>query len=256
VGGQNVVEKGDFMKLYEDDIGEVEFVDCMGDDLAIVNAARISFSNEKKLLDLSDRKLLRYMLKNGHWSPFDQAYVKFKIKVPLFVRSQHHRHCSQKFNEISRRYVAVDMEMYNNPEGLRRQHKVNKQGSYDEFFNPQLTNDSELYFENGCFSSYPDESVNLVQYLEQYHQLTLHIYNTLVSWGFAKEQVRGYLPQNLYTTYIATGSVRSFIHYLQQRLDTHAQWEHRKVAEVIERHLREHFPITFKILDELALEEG
>ena len=114
--------------LYGDGIGAVEYISHMGNDLSIVNAARVSFGAEKQELDGKDMKLIKYLVKHNHTSPFEHCAITMRFTVPLFIRSQHHRHRTWSYNEISRRYTSVDMEFYQ-PEEFRTQHKSNRQAS-------------------------------------------------------------------------------------------------------------------------------
>ena len=114
--------------LYNDQIGRVSYVDHMGTDLTIVNSARVSFGNTKDELDDRDKRLVKYLVKHKHTSTFEHNVVTFKFVVPLFIRSQHHRHRTWSYNEISRRYTDVDINFYE-PKSFRTQHKSNRQAS-------------------------------------------------------------------------------------------------------------------------------
>jgi thymidylate synthase (FAD) len=92
--------------LYDDNIGKVEYVEHMGSDLSVVNSARVSFGKHKQLLDEKDEKLINYLIKHRHTSTLEHCVVTFRFKVPLYVRSQHHRHRTWSYNEISRRYTS------------------------------------------------------------------------------------------------------------------------------------------------------
>ena len=100
------------MPLYEDGKGFVELVDAVGSDLSVVNSARVSFGKHKTELDDKDKKLIKYLIKHKHTSTLEHCYVTFRVKVPLFVRSQHHRHRTWSYNEISRRYTDFDIQFY------------------------------------------------------------------------------------------------------------------------------------------------
>ena len=110
----------------------------MGSDLTIVNSARVSFGVEKEKLDARDKKLINYLVKHRHTSTFEHNVVTFKFVVPLFVRSQHMRHRTWSYNEISRRYTDVDINFYE-PKSFRTQHKSNRQASNtDDLINPLI----------------------------------------------------------------------------------------------------------------------
>ncbi len=123
--------------LYKDGIGAVEYVSHMGTDLSVVNAARVSFGAEKKNVSEKDIKLINYLMQHNHSSPFEHCVLTYKFTVPLFIRSQHHRHRTWAYNEISRRYTSVDMNFYCPPE-FRTQHKSNRQASEDVWINPNV----------------------------------------------------------------------------------------------------------------------
>ncbi len=114
--------------LYEDGIGAVEYVSHMGTDLTVVNSARVSFGKQKGELDERDEKLIKYLIRHRHTSTLEHNLVTFRFCVPLFVRSQHHRHRAWSYNEISRRYTNVDICFYE-PVAFRTQHKSNRQAS-------------------------------------------------------------------------------------------------------------------------------
>ena len=122
----------------------VDLVDYVGSDLSVVNSARVSFGKHKTELDEKDKKLIKYLIKHKHTSTLEHCFVTFRVKVPLFVRSQHHRHRTWSYNEISRRYTNFDIQFYE-PEAFRTQHESNRQASnVDELVNPTLENGSTL----------------------------------------------------------------------------------------------------------------
>ena len=123
--------------VYRDGIGRVDLVDHMGTDLTIVNSARVSFGKHKETIDEKDEKLVNYLVKHRHTSTFEHNVITFRCKVPLFVRSQHHRHRTWSYNEISRRYTEVDICFYE-PHKFRTQHTSNRQAINDELINPYL----------------------------------------------------------------------------------------------------------------------
>ena len=125
---QKYFENSKIEYLYDDNIGSVEYVQHMGDDLTIVNAARVSFGVEKNEVDERDKKLIRYLVKNRHTSTLEHNVITFRFTVPLFVRGQHHRHRTWSYNEISRRYTAENLRFYE-PKKFRTQHKSNRQAS-------------------------------------------------------------------------------------------------------------------------------
>ena len=110
------------IELYSDGIGRVDYVNHMGDDITVVNSARVSFGVEKENLDGRDKKLINYLIKHRHTSTLEHNLITFRFCVPLYVRSQHHRHRTWSYNEISRRYTDVNINFYE-PKAFRTQHK-------------------------------------------------------------------------------------------------------------------------------------
>ena len=126
--------------IYDDDVGCVSYVQHMGTDLTVVNSARVSFGVEKTELDDKDKKLIRYLIKHRHTSTLEHNTITFRFTVPLFVRSQHHRHRTWSYNEISRRYTDKDLRFYL-PHNFRTQHESNRQASNpDDLRNPHVLN--------------------------------------------------------------------------------------------------------------------
>ena len=167
--------------LYDDEIGFVELVDHMGTDLTIVNSARVSFAKHKESLDAKDEKLINYLVKHKHTSTFEHNLATFRMKVPLFVRSQHHRHRTWAYNEISRRYTDFNIEFYE-PKSFRKQSKSNRQASdADTSFDPHM----------------PTKTLSvLASYkVREHHRESLELYNKLMESGVCREQARGVLPQ-------------------------------------------------------------
>jgi thymidylate synthase (FAD) len=197
------------IELYNDGIGRVDLVDYMGSDLTIVNSARVSFGKEKEELDEKDRKLINYLVKHKHTSTFEHNVVTFRFVVPLYVRSQHHRHRTWSYNEISRRYTDINIQFYE-PNNYRTQHKSNRQASNeDEFIERSL---------------YATEAVRI------HHKYSLELFNKLLGVGVCREQARGVLPQNMYTEYYGTVNLSNLLKFIDLRIHEGAQWEIQQVA--------------------------
>ena len=128
------------IELYGDGIGAVEYVEHMGSDITVVNAARVSFGKRKEAMDEKDEKLVKYLIKHKHTSTLEHNAVTFRFVVPLFVRSQHHRHRTWSYNEISRRYTAENLRFYE-LKTFRTQHKSNRQASNVDEINPIIIPD-------------------------------------------------------------------------------------------------------------------
>jgi len=224
--------------LYDDKIGKVEYVNHMGSDLTVVNSARVSFGVEKDSLDEKDVKLINYLIKHKHTSTLEHNLITFRFKVPLFVRSQHHRHRTWSYNEISRRYTDVNIEFYE-PTEFRTQHKSNRQASSKEHINPEM---------GGSEGLTPPFPYSASQAVMTHHQRSLELYNKLMDRGVCREQARGILPQNLYTEYYGTTNLNNLIKFIKLRIHEGAQWEIQKVALACQEIAKDLFPETMESL--------
>ncbi len=220
------------IELYGDGIGAVEYVDHMGDDLRVVNSARVSFGTQKEELSEKDKKLIKYLVSHKHTSTLEHNLITFKFTVPLFIRSQHHRHRTWSYNEISRRYTDVDMQFYS-PEKFRTQHKSNRQASNDELINPCL---NSSYLLGGYEAA--------AEAVRSHNSSSLSLYKSLIDAGVCREQARGVLPQNLYTQYYGTTNLNNLLKFIDLRTHDGAQWEIRKVANACLEIAQELFPVT------------
>jgi len=217
------------INLYDDDIGSVEYVQHMGNDLTIVNSARVSFGKEKTEIDGKDRKLIQYLCRNKHTSTLEHNVATFRFVVPLFVRSQHHRHRTWSYNEISRRYTDANLKFYL-PKKFRTQHKNNRQASNNELIDPQ---------------AYPTLSLMRVSELLEYKtNECFQTYETLIDRGVCREQARMILPQNLYTEYYGTVNLNNLLKFIDLRTHKGAQWEIQRVAEACLEIATDLWPIT------------
>lgn len=225
------------MKKQVLDSGFVEYIDHMGSDLTVVNAARVSFHKESswdytdsafpsKSLCEKDKKLISYLAKHKHWTPFAHPQITLRIKAPIFVRAQLGKHqVGFVMNEVSRRYVTEIPQFYV-PQWRNAPTNGAKQGSSGFMYsNPYLT---EIY-EKTC-----DES--------------LSVYEELLKSGVAPEQARGILPQATYTEWWWTGSLSGYARVYSQRIDAHAQWEVQEFAKAIGEIVSPIFPESWKAL--------
>lgn len=216
----------------------VELVDVMGSDLSVVNAARVSFNKVSKLehhihldkefdvLSEKDAKLINYLAKHNHWTPFAHAFASFRIKAPIFVARQLVKHqVGLAWNEVSRRYVDEEPEFWFPEEWRSRPEGSVKQGS------------GEKVIDVSAF--HVEDAVNF--------QL-VYQYNNLLAAGVAPEQARMVLPQNTMTEWIWSGSLAAFCRVCKLRLDPHAQQETRELVEGIKALLEPKFPVAFKAL--------
>ncbi|HIF38481.1 MAG TPA: FAD-dependent thymidylate synthase [Gemmatimonadetes bacterium] len=207
-------------EIYNDGHGLVELIDHMGGDITIVNAARVSFGKNKETIDDKDEKLIRYLIKHRHTSTLEHNVATFRFTVPLFVRSQHHRHRTWSYNEISRRYTTENLRFYE-PTAFRTQHKSNRQASNaEETINPIMIPDL----------SNSDYGVRACQRISEHHAISVNLYNDLMAKGVCREQARGVLPQNLYTEYYGTVNLNNLIKFIELRTHDGAQWEIQQVA--------------------------
>jgi len=225
--------------LYSDDIGFVEYVSHMGSDVTIVNSARVSFGKHVTDLDKRDKKLIKYLIKHKHTSTLEHNVVTFRFKVPLFIRSQHHRHRTWSYNEISRRYTDFNLEFYE-PKQFRKQSESNRQASVDEWFDPEY----EMADHPLCASDL----------LKQHHDASLYVYNKLLELGVCREQARGALPQNLYTEYYGTCNLNNLFKFIGLRMHEGAQWEIQQVAKACLEIVEDLFPETIKAYMEVMKE--
>ena len=216
--------------LYGDGIGKVQLIENYGSDKSVVNSARVSFGQHKEELDERDKKLINYLIKHRHTSTLEHCGITFKFVVPLYIRSQHHRHRTWSYNEISRRYTDVDFRFYE-PKVFRTQHKSNRQASNaEELINPEMVVDCN-----------PGRAEGLVRL---HHAMSLSLFNNLIEAGVCREQARGVLPQNMYTEYYGTVNLSNLLKFIDLRTHEGAQWEIQKVAEACLEIATDLFPET------------
>ena len=206
---------------------KVQFLDKLGTDLTIVNAARVSFEKESELengfLKLSDEKLLRYLALHNHTSPFNHAFLQFRVTAPLFVARQLVKHKFLVWNEVSRRYVDTEPDIYI-PKVWRKRAANVKQGSSDQ--------PADLG------SSSPTNAV--LQLLVEF--------DALLERGVCPEQARMILPQNMMTSWYWSGSLGAFTDMVNLRLGEGAQEEAGDVARLIKTYIEAAFPVASKYL--------
>ncbi len=222
--------------LYDDNVGSIQLVQSMGEDITVVNSARVSFGVHKKELDDKDKKLINYLINHRHTSTLEHNMATFRIKVPLFVRSQHHRHRTWSYNEISRRYTDTNIEFYV-PSSFRTQHKSNRQASNtNETINPLLNFESKI-------SSNP-LILTASEAITRHHIDCLKFFDNLLDAGVCREQARGVLPQNLYTEYYATANLNNILKFIELRTHEGAQWEIQKLANCMLDIIKDIWPVT------------
>ena len=209
--------------IYGDSIGKVDYVEHMGSDLTIVNSARVSFGKHKDAIDEKDERLINYLVRHRHTSTFEHNLVTFRFCVPLFVRSQHHRHRTWSYNEISRRYTDVDIQFYE-PDKFRTQHKSNRQAS-----NAGELHDPLIPFRHPKLANETTKKAS--EMIKSHNMNSLKLFDNLLDAGGCREQARGVLPQNMYTQYYGTVNLNNLLKFVNLRMHEGAQWEIQKVAE-------------------------
>ena len=226
---------------------EVTHIDHMGSDLSVVNAARVSFGKKSESLGTSgivgepmtpilndpDKRLINYLAKHRHMSPFGHAFASFHVKAPVFVARQLVKHKFLRWNEISRRYVDDEPEFYV-PDVWRGRSADKKQGSSDKVV--------EVLRMQG----FKEQSVHDGSFKHQIHSLDL--YRDMVTAGVSPEQARIVLPQSTMTEWYWSGSLDAFMDMCNLRCKLDTQYETRLVAEYILSEMINLFPVSVEAL--------
>jgi len=221
------------------DHGFVRLVERMGGDGAVVQAARVSFDSGSKGEE-KDKRLIDFLIRHGHGTPFEHACLKFHVACPVFVARQWFRHrlgsfderwgegliedAGHSINEVSYRYTEVEDRFYV-PAALRAQARDDRQASREDDF--------------------ADEAA-LIELVREAHEFVYARYRKLLAAGVARELARGLLPLNTYTQFYWTCNARSLMHFLKLRADAHAQSEIRAYAEAVARVFKASMPWTFQ----------
>jgi len=213
------------------DHGYVRYIDHMGSDDRILEAARVSYKSKGKGVE-ADKKLLKYLWKNKHTSPFEMCKVTLNIKMPIFIMRQYVRHRMQNLNEVSARYTELPNEFYV-PEVWRKQDTKNKQGSVND-----VDWDKCNYHEN------------LNSLLKANNELCYKNYEDLLSRGVAREMARMVLPVNIYTEIYTCWDLKNLLHFVSLRQDSHAQLEIQQYSNAIKEILIDLFPWTMEAFNE------
>ncbi len=236
------MEKGFTIPLL--DHGFVRYIDHMGSDARIVEAARISYKSPSKGED-QDKKLIAYLYRNKHTSPFEMVKITLNIKLPIFLMRQYVRHRMQNLNEVSARYTELPNEFYI-PKNWRSQDTKNKQGSVNqENWNPEIANT----IPNRDFNGQPFKSTvttTATSLLEQTCHSCYQTYQDLLNAGVAREMARMVLPVNIYTEIYACWDLKNLLHFITLREDAHAQAEIQEYGKAIKSMLNELFPWTME----------
>ena len=218
------------------DHGFIRVVDYMGDDSAIVQAARVSYGKGTKQVR-GDAGLINYLLRHRHTTPFEMCEIKYHVKLPIFVARQWIRHRTANVNEYSARYSVLDNEFYvPEPEHLAAQSLVNRQGRGEVLEGAQAVRVLEILKD--------DAAASYAHYEEMLNQRQDGTVIAEGHPGLARELARMNLPLNIYTQWYWKSDLHNLLHFLALRADAHAQYEIRAYAEAMTETLRRWVPIT------------
>lgn len=216
------------------DKGFIRLVDVMGDDSAIVQAARVSYGKGTKSVR-QDRELIRYLLRHRHTSPFEMVEFKFHVKLPIFVARQWIRHRTANVNEYSGRYSQMKDEFYiPDKEQIRLQNQFNRQGRSEDMLEDTDTN-------------------QIISKLSDIQSMLFAEYNSLLEKDIARELARINLPLSTYTEWYWKIDLHNLLHFLKLRMDGHAQYEIRVFADVIKEIIDNFVPITVEAFEDYIL---
>lgn len=225
------------------DHGMVKLVGHLGNDLTVVNSARVSFGKHKKVMDASDEKLIKYLAEHKHWSPFRHVQFQFHCKVPEFIARQWYKHVvgmsytsigegekDHAWNEISMRYSSMDEADFYIPDAYRMQSADNRQASTDELVTYDL--------DGTPFSTMVTDVTFACK----------TAYEALTAAGIAREQARMILPLNIYTEFYWTTSLQGLVNFIQLRKHAGAQYEIQQYAMALESLVEDICPVSIEAL--------
>jgi thymidylate synthase (FAD) len=213
-----------------DGIGFVELLDSFGDDLTVVNAARVSFAKESTHIDTKDERLIQYLASHNHITPFFHPQLRFRLKMPIYIAREWFRHTvGFARNEVSRRYVDDLPECYLPNESQLRERDTNKK--------------------QGSKPTPVEDATSVRVKISEFQEHALRLYNELLEHKLAPEIARGILPQSMYTEFIETGSLSAYARLCNLRLDPHAQVEIQEYARLVSEMIRERFPVSWRALN-------
>jgi len=219
---------------------EVTLIDLMGTDALVVNAARVSFSKEaENYTEEQNDKLINYLARHNHWTPFSHPTICIREKVPIFVARQRFKHTvGFSYNEVSRRYVDDTPGFFKPIKWRAAPTGSMKQGSSKQEL--IILDDDGDHVANS--QSWCDDKLDLV------HAHCLSTYTEMIEKGVAPEQARMVLPQSMYTEYYVTGSLAAWGRAYKLRIDSHAQKEIQDVAVKWDEIIRPLFPVSWGAL--------
>ncbi len=219
------------MKFKVLDKGYVHYVESLGSDLTVVNAARCSFDKVKDEFDEKDEKLIAYLAREKHLLPFRHPHISLRMHMPIFVLRQLGKHqVGFSWSEVSRRYVKEEPEFYEPAVWRKKPEGSIKQGS------------------GGVLEIFKGEDIPTV--VSDNYELALIDYQFLLDRGAAPEMARMILPQSMYTTVYVTGSLLGWHHLYKQRTDPHAQLETQEYARAIGKIMEELYPVSWGALND------
>ncbi len=232
---QTVLEQLRWKKFPVLDNGFVCLVDCMGDDTALVQAARVSYGEGTRAVS-DDRTLIRYLMRHQHTTPFEMAEIKLLVRVPMDCWRQWIRHRTASVNEYSTRYsVAIDAAYETAPDEWRMQKATNRQGS------------------EGSLDAEEGERLSTEE--REFHRQARELYERRIGQGIAREQARKDLPLSTYTEAYWKIDLNNLFRFLFLRMDSHAQYEIVQYATTIgERIIRPLFPLAWEAFSDYMLD--
>ena len=206
---------------------KAEYVDHMGNDLSVVNAARVSFAKQKTVLEAGDVGLIQYLARHNHWTPFAHTAISLRMQAPVPLRTQCFKHKQGLVeNEESRRYITTRPQLFM-PEHFR--------------------NKPEGSIKQGSAGIHP----NSPEWLALYHtqcEAAIALYQAMIDDGVAPEQARFVLPQGVEVSWIWTGSLYAFANFVNKRRDPHAQREIQQLADQVAENIQPLFPLSWAAL--------
>jgi len=239
----------------------VDYVEHSGDDISVVNAARVSFDKKSDALGYSgigdgpmipvvndvDKKLIKYLADHEHYSPFNHTFVTFRCSAPLFVMGQLKKHEYMPWNEISRRYINSEPEFYR-PDTWRERSEDKKQGSSSTTIETLhwMELDHELSTEEHPLWDNWEEPIS--EYTDYVYGEVSRLYTLMIDNGVCPEQARMVLPQSMMSSWIWSGTVKAIAKMCKLRCKPDTQYESRVIADKISEHMHTLFPVSWSAL--------
>ena len=215
------------------DKGFVELLGVFGDDLTVVNAARVSYNKETTVMEEKDAKLIKFLASHNHITPFFHPQIRMRLKMPIFVAREWYRHqIGFARNEVSRRYVDYEAEMYV----------------------PHIVRERNVKLKQGSLASEIGDGDMARAMIQDINDRAEETYEQLLQMKVAPEVARTVLPQGMYTEFIETGSLAAYARLCGLRLDPSAQWEIRQYAAAVSELISAKFPVSWAALQPVVLE--